>query len=123
MFDQLGSLRSFLTTTLLLVITLSSLSIGIGISTVQSVDREQEFFTEITDKIGLSSRSRVWPNGTYAMHEIIGGGIAVFDYDCDGKLDLLQIRFPPLNQSGRTSHSLLFSRQVDGIFLAVTEEN
>jgi len=47
----------------------------------------------------------------------------VFDCGCDGKLDLLQIRFPPLNQSGRTSHSLLFSRQVDGIFLAVTEEN
>ena len=88
MFDQLGSLRSFLTTILLLVITLSSLFIGIGISTVQSVDREQEFFTEITDKIGLSSRSRVWPNGTYAMHEIIGGGVAVFDYDRDGLLDL-----------------------------------
>ena len=49
MFDQLGSLRSFLTTTLLLVITLSSLSIGIGISTTQAVDREQEFFTETTD--------------------------------------------------------------------------
>ena len=47
----------------------------------------------------------------------------MFDCGCDGKLDLLQIRFPPLNQSGRTSHSLLFSRQVDGIFLAVTGEN
>ena len=123
MFDQLGSLRSFLTTTLLSVITLSSLSIGIGISTVQSVDREQEFFTEITDKIGLSSGSRVWPNGTYAMHEIIGGGIAVFDYDCDGKLDLLQVRFPPPSQSGTTSPNLLFQQQADGTFLDVTEES
>ena len=123
MLNQLGNLRSFLCTPLQLVITLSFLSIGIGISIVQSIDKGQTFFTEITDKVGLSSESRVWANGTYAMHEIIGGGIAVFDYDRDGKLDLLQVRFPPPSQFGTTSPNLLFKQQADGTFLDVTRES
>jgi hypothetical protein len=79
-------------------------------------------FTEITAEIGLADLSETWPDGTYAIHEVIGGGVGLFDYDNDGDLDLLQIRFPPPGQPDAPAPNRLFQQQPDGTFLDVTTQ-
>ncbi|MCH8294386.1 CRTAC1 family protein [Candidatus Poribacteria bacterium] len=86
----------------------------------QTVDTDIVYFTEITAELGFDDTPEPWPDGTYATHEVIGGGIALFDYDNDGDLDLLQIRFPPPGQIDTPAPNRLFQQQPDGIFLDVT---
>ncbi len=83
----------------------------------------QPFFTEITDRVGLQSESFKWPDGTYTLPEIIGGGVAVFDYDNDGDLDILQICFSPPRQIDTKTKNRLFQQQPDGIFIDVTDQS
>ena len=65
-------------------------------------------FTEITAELGLSGPPTVWPDGTYSLPELTGGGVALFDYDGDGDLDLLQIRSPPPGQFKAPAPNRLF---------------
>ena len=77
-------------------------------------------FTEITAAVGFTDATEPWPDGIYAMPEMTGGGVALFDYDNDGDLDLLQIRFPPPNQPDAPAPNRLFQQGPDGTFLDVT---
>ena len=36
-------------------------------------------FAEITAELGLSGPPEVWPDGTYTLPEIMGGGVALFE--------------------------------------------
>jgi len=45
-------------------------------------------FTEITAELGLEPTPQPWPDGKYYTPEIAAGGVAVFDYDGDGDLDI-----------------------------------
>ena len=67
---------------------------AVAISAVATTtDMGEPLFTEITSAVGLEDTSERWPSdGTYTLPEIMGGGVALFDYDNDGDLDLLQIR-------------------------------
>jgi hypothetical protein len=49
-----------------------------------------------------------WPAGSYYLPEIMGPGVAVFDYDGDGHLDLLQLRSPPPGQIAAPAPNRLF---------------
>ena len=53
------------------------------------------WFSEITGEIGLAEKGETWPAGHYLTPEITAGGVALFDYDNDGDLDLYQVRHPP----------------------------
>lgn len=77
-------------------------------------------FAEITDRLGLNHDTKPWPDGNHTMPEITGGGIALFDYDGDGDLDLLQTRNPPPHRLEAAAPNRLFAQQPDGIFLDVT---
>ena len=103
-------------------------------------DKGKPLFTEITSVVGLDDTSERWPSdGTYTLPEIMGGGVALFDYDNDDDLDLLQIRSLLFReQTGETerrateisiereiglfwTHFRLFQQQPDGSFSDVTD--
>jgi hypothetical protein len=68
----------------------------------------------------LGDTPELWPDGTYALPEIMGGGVGLFDYDNDGDLDLLQSRFPPPDRPDAPAPNRLFQQQPGGTFLEVT---
>ena len=90
---------------------------GFGDAPQSTTEAGGMLFTEITEKVGLRMTSKLWPNGTYALYEITGGGLAVFDYDNDGDLDILQVRFPPPGQDQAQAPNRLFQQQPDGTFV------
>ena len=80
------------------------------------------FFTEVTSALGLAQTEESWPAGTHALPEIIGSGVALFDYDNDTALDVLHIRFPPPGSTDAPAPNRLFRQQSDGTFIDVTED-
>lgn len=86
-----------------------------------AAETDAPFFTEVTSTLGLTQAAEPWPAGTYALHEVIGSGVALFDYDNDAALDVLHIRFPPPGSTNTPAPNRLFRQQPDGTFLDVTE--
>lgn len=78
-------------------------------------------FTEVTSALGLTQTDAVWPAGTHALPEVIGSGVALFDYDNDAALDILHIRFPPPGKTDTPAPNRLFQQQPDGTFVDVTD--
>ena len=78
-------------------------------------------FTEVTSALGFVQTEAPWPAGTHALPEIIGSGVALFDYDNDTALDVLHIRFPPPGSTDVPASNRLFRQQSDGTFIDVTE--
>ena len=90
---------------------------------LQTVTAETDapLFTEVTAALGFPQTGAAWPAGTYALPEVIGSGIALFDYDNDEALDVLHIRFPPPGSTDTPAPNRLFRQQPDGTFVDVTE--
>ena len=78
-------------------------------------------FTEITAAVGLNDKPSAWPNGFYAVPELTPGGVAIFDFDNDGRLDILVICHPApsADQFRRSKPNLLFKQMADGSFVEV----
>lgn len=85
------------------------------------VKADSAVFTEVTDALGFKNTATHWPPGTHALYEIMGSGVALFDYNNDDLLDVLHIRFPPPGQSDAPAPNRLFAQQLDGTFIDVTE--
>ena len=59
------------------------------------------YFTEVTAHLGFEASPARYPDGTYMTPEITPGGVALFDYDNDGRLDVLLVpSFQPLTADG-----------------------
>ena len=84
-------------------------------------ETDAPFFREVTSALGFAQIEAPWPAGTYALHEVIGSGVALFDYDNDAALDILHIRFPPPGRTDAPAPNRLFRQQPDGTFVDVTE--
>jgi hypothetical protein len=80
---------------------------------------EQPLLTEVTEQLGFQRPTETWPDGTYMTPEITPGGIALFDYDNDNRLDILQICHAPPGQFTKTVPNRLFHQQPDGTFKEV----
>lgn len=73
------------------------------------------------DSTGLSSFQRAPFHETDPRYlEVMGGGVAVGDYDGDGADDIFFTSLPAFADSGRSSPSMLFRNQGDGSFENVT---
>ncbi len=95
----------------------------------ERVPREPEpedWFEEVTEQLGIDFTYRDGQEaGFYQLLENLGGGVAIFDYDQDGKMDLFftgggRLTGPPIQVHGRPS--VLYRNEGDGRFRDVTEE-
>jgi hypothetical protein len=79
-------------------------------------------FADVTAELGLPGPGD-WPDGTYFLPEIMQGGIALFDADGDGVLELLQVRIPPPGGTESALSNRMYRRsQPAGSFRDVTRE-
>jgi hypothetical protein len=92
---------------------------------VQGTYNPEKLFTEITSEFGLPEQVPVYPDGTFMTPEITPSGVAVFDFDNDGLLDVLHVRHPapmPWEQQIKSSEpNRLFRQQQDGRFVEVPD--
>ncbi len=77
----------------------------------------------VTDSTGLASFRRGAFHDTNPRYlEVMGGGVAVGDYNGDGADDVFLTSLPTFADSGRASPSSLFRNQGDGSFEYVTAQ-
>jgi hypothetical protein len=78
---------------------------------------------DITDELGLASNSSQWPDGVLLTPEITPGGVALFDYDQDGDLDIYQVvHGPPAEMPASfkaAAPNKLFRQEANGKFVEV----
>ncbi len=72
---------------------------------------------DVTEKIGLNFVHDVGPVGTYFMPESLGSGAAIFDFDNDGRMDVLLLQNAGTNS---TAGHQLFRQEGDGQFRNVS---
>jgi len=104
-----------------LVLTLAAGCAGPPAEETQPAARS--LFVEITSDAFVDSQEATWPDGTFFLPEIMGGGIALFDHDNDGDLDLLQVRVPAPGRLDDPAPNRLFEQTTDGRFVDVTERS
>jgi hypothetical protein len=73
----------------------------------------------VTEQLGFQRPTEPWPDGTYMTPEITPGGIALFDYDNDGRLDILQVCHGPPGHFDDLVPNRLFHQEPDGNFKEV----
>jgi hypothetical protein len=81
-----------------------------------TADSNKPWFEEVTKARGLPPPTAGYADGTFATFEITPGGVALFDYDNDGRLDILQICHPPPGHFDETVPNRLFHQEPDGSF-------
>lgn len=79
-------------------------------------------FTDITEDSGVDFLHRNGRDGTFRYPEIMGGGVAIFDADEDGWLDIYLVNGNGLaNDLTPSATNALFRNQGDGTFKDVTQ--
>lgn len=82
-------------------------------------------FEEIARKAGLNFETRNGAKGRFNQIELMGGGVAVLDYNNDGCMDIFftnGAEIPSLRKTGPEFHNRLFRNNCDMTFTDVTEE-
>src|SRR5437867_11960914 len=75
-------------------------------------------FEDITARVGLNFVHEAGASGSYFMPEHVGSGAALFDYDNDGRLDMLLIQCAGPNG---TNKNRLYHHENDGSLHDVSE--
>ncbi|MCA9257569.1 MAG: hypothetical protein KDA61_00155, partial [Planctomycetales bacterium] len=52
------------------------------------VDEPAGWFVDVTKEWGINQTDAPWPDGAFQTPEITPGGVALFDFDGDGQLDI-----------------------------------
>ena len=98
-----------------------TLTVVIGFLWTAQAETDKPLFTEVTAELGFPQTEASWAAGTHALPEVIGSGVALFDFNNDGALDVLHIRFPPPGKADAPAPNQLFQQQPDGTFVDVTK--
>jgi len=77
--------------------------------------------TDVSSVIGIQHPAQQYADGTYQTPEITPGGIAVFDFDDDGDLDIYQVRHAPPGSFDTPEPNLLYEQTSDGRFVVVPD--
>ncbi len=90
-------------------------------------------FSDIASKLGLSFRAQAYHTKTKYLLETMGSGVAAFDYDNDGLLDIFFVNGAPLSasmakgsipqKSSPADWNRLYHQKKDGTFEDVTEKS
>jgi hypothetical protein len=84
---------------------------------------------DVTDSLGIDFQHVVGPLGTWFMPESIGAGVAVLDYDVDGRMDLYFVNCGPTPDTpeplppGTDFRNRLYRQTESGRFVDVTTES
>ena len=99
-------------------------------STVESQSREP--FADITQRLGINFRYQSSHTSRKYLLETMGAGVALFDYDNDGRLDIFLVNGAPLgdptpkgtipHKTGSKYWNRLYHQKADGTFEDVTEK-
>jgi hypothetical protein len=73
---------------------------------------------DATETVGLNFVHDVGPVGTYFMPESLGSGIGIFDFDCDGRMDVFLLQNAGTNS---TAKHQLFHQESSGRFRDVSD--
>jgi enediyne biosynthesis protein E4 len=97
-----------------------------GTGAASAVSDPKFLFTEIIGDIGFQHEPPQYPDGTFMAPEITPGGVAIFDANNDGRLDILVVRHPaPLapwtEELKTTAPNRFFRQQPDGRFVEVLD--
>ena len=80
-------------------------------------------FTDITGAVGFDQDPPPYPDGSYFTPEITPGAVALFDYDNDGRLDILVVRHPPPTPYPQalsaSAPNRLYHQKPDGRFVEI----
>ena len=89
-------------------------------------------FVDITDKTGLNFKYQASHTSKKYLIETMGAGVALFDYDNDGRLDIFLVNGAPLDdptplgtipkKTGPTFWNRLYHQKADGTFEDVTQK-
>ena len=89
-------------------------------------------FVDVTQKVGISFQYRASHTSRKYLLETMGSGVALFDYDNDGRLDIFLVNGAPLLEptpkktipakTGPEYWNRLFHQKSDGTFEDVTEK-
>ncbi|MGE3180046.1 MAG: CRTAC1 family protein [Phycisphaerae bacterium] len=74
----------------------------------------------MTSSSGVDFHHHVESNASWYMPDIMGGGLAVFDYDQDDDLDIFFVDAVPQSAGGERAGNRLFRREADGRYTDVT---
>src|SRR5713101_251094 len=102
------------------LISLLAVRISVPIVTSQPQDVT---FTDITERAGVTFKHVSSPEKKYIV-ESMSGGVALFDYDNDGYLDIYMVNSLTVDmvKSKQKTRSALYHNNGDGTFTDVTEK-
>lgn len=91
----------------------------------------QSPFVDVTNKVGIQFKHEASPTPLKYLPETMGSGVALFDYDGDGLLDIYFVNGAPIlaptapgtipRKTGPANWNRLFHQKKDGTFEDVTE--
>ncbi len=74
---------------------------------------------DATSSLGLEAAPQAWPDGRYRLPELSAGGVALFDFDGDGDIDIFQACAPPPDRPDTPAPDRLFRQEPNGSFQEV----